>query len=507
MNKFLEKITFYERPWLWKAFLAVALLASFGLRMIDLKNPPLDFASTRQMFSALKARGIYYQYVTNVPEATRNLAISLGDVGIVEPPVMENIVAQTYRLTGEYLWIARIYSSFFWVIAGLALFLLIREFASTSAAMVGTLFYLFVPFGVIASRAFMPDPLMVCLIIFTLWALFRWQNTSRWKWAIAFGIFAGAALFVKNLSSFVVVGGFVGVILGARGLKRSIRDPQFWTMAVLLVLPVGIYTLYGMVKLGLAGQFALRFFPSMWIDPAFYFRWAYTVNFNIGWAAVLLAALSIFLADPKRERPLLVGMWIGYLLFGMAFSYYFYTHDYYQLSFIPVVAISMAPGLRLFFERFFQLSRGLFPRLVLAAVVLIGIAIPAWYARDLIVSASYYDQPNFWAGVGDKLGHDGGVVALTEDYGYRLAYWGWQGSTNWFTSADLGLRYLAGQNVDLLQTFQHDTAGKKYFLVTLFGELDKEPTVKDLLYKNYPIYAQGPYYVIFDLQHPLQAQP
>ena len=81
MNKFLAKITFYERPWLWKAFLAVALLASFGLRMINLQNPPLDFASTRQLFSALKARGIYYEYVTNVPEATRNLAISLGDVG------------------------------------------------------------------------------------------------------------------------------------------------------------------------------------------------------------------------------------------------------------------------------------------------------------------------------------------------------------------------------------------------------------------------------------------
>src|SRR5512136_1345033 len=199
------------------AALIIMLAGSFGLRMINLTNPPLDFNPTRQLFSALKARSMYYQYVTNVPEATRRLAISLGDVGIVEPPILENIVAQTYRLTGEYLWIARIYSSFFWVIAGLALFLLIREFASNSAAIIGTLFYLFVPFGVIASRAFMPDPLMVCLIVFSLWALFRWQNTTSWKWAIAFGILAGTALFVKNLSFFVIVGGFAGVVLGLRG--------------------------------------------------------------------------------------------------------------------------------------------------------------------------------------------------------------------------------------------------------------------------------------------------
>ena len=509
MNKFLAKITFYERPWLWKTLLAAALLAAFGLRMINLQDPPLDFAGTRQLFSALKARGIYYEFVTNVPATTRNLAISLGNVGIVEPPLLENIVAQTYRLTGEHLWIARVYSSFFWVIAGLALFLLIREFASTSAAMIGTIFYLFVPFGVIASRAFMPDPLMVCLIIFTLWALFRWQNTSSWKWAILFGVFAGAALLVKNLSSFIIVGGFAGVILGARGLKRSIRDLQVWLMGVLLVLPVTIYSLYGILKLNMASQFALRFFPKMWVDPSFYFRWAYTVNFNIGWAAVLLAALSIFLADPKRERPLLVGLWVGYLLFGMTFSYYFFTHDYYQLSFIPVVAISMAPGLRVFFERFFEHAPGIFPRLILTLIVLIGIAIPAWYARDQIVNANYYDQPAFWASVGDKLGHTDGadVVGLTEDYGYRLAYWGWQGTNNWFTSADLGLRYLAGQNVNILQNFKHDTAGKKYFLVTMFGELDNEPTIKDLLYKDYPIYAQGKYYTIFDLQHPLQSQP
>ncbi|MDP3184891.1 MAG: glycosyltransferase family 39 protein, partial [Anaerolineales bacterium] len=168
-------------------------------------------------------------------------------MGIIEPPVMEIIVSQTYRLTGEHLWIARIYSSLFWVLGGLALFLLIRELASSGAAIIGTLVYLFAPYGVIASRAFQPDPLMVALIVFAIWALFRWQNTSKWKWAILFGLFGGLALLVKNLSVFIVVGGFAGVILGARGLKRSIRDPHVWVMGGLLVLPTAVYTIYGMV--------------------------------------------------------------------------------------------------------------------------------------------------------------------------------------------------------------------------------------------------------------------
>ncbi|HTX92052.1 MAG TPA: glycosyltransferase family 39 protein [Anaerolineales bacterium] len=503
MKKFFTGMTFYNRPWVWKVTLVLALLAAFGLRMINLTNPPLDFASTRQLFSALKARGMYYQYATNVSETTRQLAISLGNVGIVEPPVMEEVVAQTYRLTGEHLWIARIYSSLFWVLGGLALFLLIRELASTGAAMIAALYYLFLPFGVIASRAFMPDPLMVGLICFSLWALFRWQVTASWKWAILFGVFAGAALFIKNLAVFVIVGGFAGVIFGVRGLKRSIRDLQVWVMAILLVLPVAIFMVYGTLKLDMGSQLALRFFPNLWIDPAFYFRWAYTVNFNIGWVAVLFALFSIFLADPKRERPLLIGMWIGYLLFGMTFPYHFYTHDYYQLSLIPLVAISMAPGLRLVLNRFFELSPGILPRLVLVAIVLVGVIVPSWYSRDQMVNTDYHNEPAFWAKLGDLLGHDQSVVALSQDYGYRLAYWGWQGSTNWFTSADIGVRYLAGQNVDLMQQFKQDTAGKTRFLVTMFSEFDKQPTVKDLLNTHYPILAKTDEYIIYDLQHPL----
>ena len=507
MKRIFAKIIFRERPWMWKMALALMLLGAFALRMINLTNPPLDFAPTRQLFSALKARGMYYQYVTDASDGKRQLAIFLGDVGIVEPPLLETIVSQTYRLTGEHLWIARIYSSLFWVLGGLTLFLLIRELASTGAAIIGTLFYLFVPFGVVASRNFMPDPLMVALIIFTLWTLFRWQNTARWKWAILFGIFGGLALFVKNLSVFIIVGGFAGVILGARGLKRSIRDPQAWVMAVLLVLPVGIYMLYGSLRLNMGSQFALRFFPKMWLDPAFYFRWDAMINNVVGFGASMFAIVSIFLTDKKRERPLLSGLWIGYFLFGMTFPYHFYTHDYYQLSLIPIVAISLAFGIRWLLERFAKYNPGILSTVVLVGIVLFGTVVQAWYGRARLVSSDYRNEPAFWAEIGDKLGHGSGVIGLTQDYGYRLAYWGWQGSAAWFTSADIGVRYLAGQDIDLMQMFTEDTAGKKYFLVTMFGEFDNQPVIKDLLYSHYPIFAQTDEYVIFDLEHPSESQP
>jgi 4-amino-4-deoxy-L-arabinose transferase-like glycosyltransferase len=385
----------------------------------------------------------------------------------------------------------------------LALFLLIREFASTGAAIIGTLVYLFVPYGIIASRVFMPDPLMVALIVFSIWALFRWQNTSTWKWAILFGILSGLAIFVKNVAAFAVVGAFAGVILGARGLKRSIRDPQVWAMGLLLIFPTAVYTVYSALSGSLEGQFALRFFPQMWLDPAFYFSWQNLMSTATGFGVWVAGIVGVFLADNRRERPLLLGLWIGYIAFGFTFSYHFTTHDYYHLVVIPIAALSLAPLVKVVFERFFARNPGLFPRLILVVLVLFGVAVQSWYARARLATYDYYNEPAFWAEIGDKLGHNAEVIGLTQDYGYRLAYWGWQGSTSWYTSADIAVRYLAGQNIDFAQKFAEDVAGKQYFLVTMFGEFDDQPVIKDLLTSNYPVYAETDEYIIFDLRHPL----
>jgi len=508
LKTLFDKIVFRERPWMWKMALVLMLLAGFAIRMYDLTDPPIDFNPTRQLFSALKARGMYYQYFTSAPADQRALAIALGDVGTVEPPVLETIVSQTYRLTGEHLWIARVFSSLFWVLGGLALFLLIREFASSGAAIIGTLVYLFVPFGIVASRAFMPDPLMVALIIFSIWALFRWQNTAKWKWAILFGVFSGLSIFIKNVAVFMVVGAFVGVILGAHGLKRSIRDLQVWVMAVLLVLPTAIYIVYSTVigSGSLESQLALRFFPQMWLDPAFYFSWQNLMSNATGFGLWVAGIVGVFLADKHRERPLLLGLWIGYILFGFTFPYHFTTHDYYHLTIIPIVALSLAPLVKVVFERFFTRNSDLFPRLILIVLVLFGVAVQSWYARARLAASTHYSEPAFWAEIGDKLGHTASVVGLTQDYGYRLAYWGWQGSSSWFTSADIAVRYMAGQNIDLAKKFAEDTAGKHYFLVTMFSEFDNQPEIKDLLYSHYLVVAKTDEYIIFDLQHPL-SQP
>jgi hypothetical protein len=173
-----------------RLFVGLLLLLLFGLglgvRLYDLTDPPLDFHPTRQLRMAMITRGIYYKMSPAADPLSRETAIAFGrSMGVYEPPILENLVASTYQiLRGEYLWVSRIFTSLFWLVGGVALFDLSRRMTSTGGALLATAFYLFLPFGVIASRSFQPDPGMVMWVILATYAFYRWAQGRQWRWAI-----------------------------------------------------------------------------------------------------------------------------------------------------------------------------------------------------------------------------------------------------------------------------------------------------------------------------------
>ena len=156
-----DKKTFFGKSpaVLWTTLLLIFLLG-LGIRLYDLTDPPLDFHSTRQLWSAIIARGMYYQGVDDVLAWQRDLAVDAWkDKPAIEPTIFESIVALTYRIVDqEIIWIPRIYSSIFWLIGGLGLYFLARDMTSVDGGVMALIIYLFIPFGAIASRSFQPDP-------------------------------------------------------------------------------------------------------------------------------------------------------------------------------------------------------------------------------------------------------------------------------------------------------------------------------------------------------------
>src|SRR5215510_14201558 len=88
---------------------ALILLFSLALtiRLYDLTDLPLDFHPTRQLLSAIKARGLYYETQPDgIPTWKLETAIRQAKLKAdVEPMVLEQLVAFTYRVTGEQLWV------------------------------------------------------------------------------------------------------------------------------------------------------------------------------------------------------------------------------------------------------------------------------------------------------------------------------------------------------------------------------------------------------------------
>ena len=487
------------RWWVW---LMLAMVFFFGLvgRFYDFDDPPLDFHPTRQLHSMVIARGMYYENLDGAPDWQRELAVlQWQSEGQIEPPIMERLSAWGYRLVGrDDLRVPRFLAIFFWTAGGVGLFFLLRDMVGAKGAVIGLAYYMVLPFPLYASRSFQPEPLMTAAIIFSWWGMVRWAKEKTWARAIAAGLLAGVAIYVKSPAVFFVAPALLAVVFTDQKVINSITDPQVITMAILAGLPALIYHLDGMFVSGfLQTQTGFRLFPDLLKDPFHYLKWKDVINHTLGIEFFLISLAGILVIKNKRFRVMLMSIFAGYFLYGLVFSYHTVTHNYYQIPLTPVIAIGLSAGAAVLIEHL--PGRKTLGLAAIAGLLFFWMATNFWDARMTLKHASYQDQPGFYADLGERL-RDYSVVSITPDYGYRLGYWGWKQTVNWMSEGDFVMRELAGVDLDKAALFAEAVKGRELFLVTNFAEFDRQPDVKEILYDTYPIYEQGEGYLIFDLR-------
>lgn len=487
--------------------LAVLILLGFGLRMIDLTDPPLDFHPTRQLRGAVVARSIYYELVPSNDPYIQEEAVSLRNtVSDLEPPILETMVAYGYVLAGgEMLWIARILTSLFWVLAVIPLYALARRFSSPLAALLCVAYYLVLPFGVFASRSFQPDPFMVAWLIAGMYAAYRWSETREWRWAVLAGVFGGLAILIKAFAAYFVLGILASVVLFTQTLRKSLKDRQVWAMAVICILPALLYYSSSSGGGG-AGEYIQNWIVKLiplTFDPAFYVQWGIMIGGLLGGAWLLAALLGVLIAE-GRARWLLAGAWVGYAVYGFTLPYQTTSHDYYHIFLVPLAALSLAPVFQLIGEKITKQPR--FWQAVFALVVLGGLAFAAWFSRSSLLGADYRQEPPFWERVGAAIPTDGRTIGLVQAYGNLLSYYGWRRVELWPITAELNLASLRGNEAGEIEPFFLDRVdGMDYFLITSFNQADLQPELTEYLQEHYPVYSQGDGYIIYDLRTPLSS--
>ncbi len=477
----------------------VLLVAGLWIRLYDLDDPPLDFHPTRQLHSLILARGLYLADAPGAPEWQRERArLQAQAEGVIEPPIMEMLAVQTYRLMGHEIPSAgRVYALLFWVLGALGGYLLMRRWLSVPLAVVGLGFLLFFPYGVIASRSFQPDSLMVALMLWSLWALTGWWQKPTWRWGVAAGILSGLTLLVKATSGFMLFFPLAVLLWTERSHMTRRTWGQLLMIGGLASFPLLGYSLYGWFAAGyLQQQMSLRFFPQYWVDGVFYLRWAslLTQTFGLAWLAFALLGTIVL---PAPLRAIAFGGWVGYLALGLALSHHISTHDYYSLPLLPFMALGMV-GLVSALLQHLPEPRHLWR--AVAVLVLLGTAIWMLYeARNTLKKADYRAEPAFWQSLAGQMGRDARVIGLLPDYGARLTYWGWVTPTNWWTQAEVELRRRAGQDVDVQALLQDQTRDRDYFVITLMDEWQRQKALQDFL-AQYPLIYQSDTCLIFDLR-------
>lgn len=503
-----NKPLFSFPSFVWWLLIGMIFATGLAVRLYRLADPPVDFHPTRQLHAALIARGMYYEADASAPAWQREMAASQWRMeGRIEPQVFERITAWSYRLAGQPdTRVPRLYAIFFWMVAALFITLLARSFTGPGGALAAALFFLIWPYGVVASRAFQPEPLMIALVAAGLWCAAGWRERAGeprggWAWAVAAGLLSGLAIYIKSVAVFFVSPALAAIVLSRGPIHRSLRDPQVWGMAVLAVLPYAAYHVDGVYLRGyLVGQFSQRFFPEMWLDPAFYLRWLSNLRRVVPFELVLVAGLSVFLVRKPWQRMVLLSMGLGYFMYGLTLPHHISTHDYYHLPLFPLLALGIGAAA----ETVFQNIRGprWLARLVAVGALLVALMTTGYDARSALKNSGAVEQAQAWQAVGQALGPGASVIALVDDYGTGLKYYAWINPALWPTVADIRWQESAGQEFDFPAYFQSQAASKEYFVIGLLDEFERQAELEELLAAHYPILDQGPGYLIYDLRSP-----
>ena len=508
-----DKRSFLRKPNSRLLPLGILLVAGFCIRLYGIGEPPMDVSGMRQYHSALLARGFYEWLLTG------NLKTMPPD-GIIEPPVLDFLASLAYAITGgEHLWISRLLSATFWMVGGVFLYLIARKLVSSNAAFFSVGFYLFVPAAVLLSRAFMPDPLMIMMLIISVFTILRYHERATTGRLVVAAAASSVALFVKpGICLFQIFGAFVALMVYRKGSIRALFSLHLLVFAVLTLIPMGLYYAWFLQET------ANRIEPEQWVTLNFWRGWLWQIGYMVGYVAFVGALLGVLLSRPGSPRALTAGLWGGYFLFGLVFARHVHTHDYYSLQLIPVVALSLGSLWDSLARIRWGETSGRFLRVIIIGVLLLAVALSVVEHKETVLLiarqghgaafpgkyvsngtiADYERRAEIYREAGEIVNHSPKTIVFAPDYGYSLAYHG---------RLDHGqFRYLSPESKTVRQDFAalYEENSLRYAIVIKrfayyprqvdWGGRGKgHKGLRALLTRKFGVIAEDHSYIVFDV--------
>jgi 4-amino-4-deoxy-L-arabinose transferase-like glycosyltransferase len=354
------------------ALFAGIILLGIVLRLYRFDNPIADWHSWRQVDTSSVSRNFVnngfdvlhptFHDLSNVPSGKDNP----NGYRFVEFPIYNLFQAGFYSLFGifsleEWGRIVTIVSS---VLSITFIFLLLKKYTDSTAALSAAFLYAILPYNIYYGRVVLPDPTTSMTILGSIFFFDLWINNGK-KIAtiksIVYFIFAliftASALLLKPFALFFMLP-MVAIAYNAFGLNMF-KKGQLYIFAALSLAPLMGWRLW-------MTQFPEGIPASDWLlnggnirfKPSF-FNWIFANRIGgliLGfWGAVFLVVGLVINSNSEKIYGFLKGQMLIFWAFLISSLAYLIVvargnvqHDYYQILIIPTIVIFGGLGMKFF---------------------------------------------------------------------------------------------------------------------------------------------------------------
>jgi 4-amino-4-deoxy-L-arabinose transferase-like glycosyltransferase len=520
-----KKGVFEGRQFLLLMTLLFIFTLATAIRVNYLAGSPI--LGERQYRSALIARAYYFETEESVPQWRKEAALASRErSGLVEPPILEFLVALIYRLVkGEHLWVARLLSSTFWIVGGIFLYLIAKRIVSSDAAVFVTAYYLFVPLGLVVSISFLPEPFMVMMFLISLFAILKFYEEPSLPRLIFAGGISGLAILVKPFCLFAILGAFISLaIYKGKSWKCLFNFDSLVFLGVSISLGASYY-IYGIFfDKFLAGNFQTSFFPYLYFKRTFWKGWLLTGAHAVGYSPLVLSPIGFLMLREGFSRVLLIGLCFGYIAFGLIYTFPTPISGHYHLQLIIIVSLALGPVISLIINNLVRISNKWYFWIPVVCALIILFLLNMQVLKSRLAGYNKYEEPEIAQEIGKIVKHSTKTAYLASYYGMPLEYYGELSGTFWprrlvnldyiklkmKTTQNKDERYWPGGIIDWLFRWKEERELSieerlntidfipEYFIITYFREFNRHHNdLKKYLERNCVLIAKSDKYLIY----------
>ncbi|MBD2082946.1 glycosyltransferase family 39 protein [Leptolyngbya sp. FACHB-17] len=292
--------------------LITILFTAAAIRLYRIDLPFISPASWRETDTATIADN-FYRWNWNIfyPAISWN-GSEPSFVGY-EFQTVTYISAQLYRIFGQHDWVARVVAISFGLLSIFALYQLVYRAWDQKHAIISATILAIFPGSIYVDRAFLPDPVMVSLMVTSFWLLVAFLQTERIRYLIITSLVAMLGILTKITGIFLGIPILYAVITILRR-KRPFPIKQasyIGIAAVIALIPVVAYYLwagyvsrtYPPYHIAAAGNFVWNDGLNQWLEKGYYIRRLYG-SLKEFWTYPLMAlvAVGVFLRPPGSSE-------------------------------------------------------------------------------------------------------------------------------------------------------------------------------------------------------------